>query len=196
MCSWCWGFKPVLAELLNSLPKDIEVKRVLGGLAIDSNESMPDEMRSYLQNTWHKIQSKIPNTKFNFDFWTQCEPRRSTWPACRAVIAARQQGDCFDVQMTVAIQKAYYLQARNPSDDNVLIDLAIELGLDKNKFTADFKSEATQQQLNIEIAQSENLNAQAFPSLVYDNNGSIWPIPIDYLSTKIMLDLINQIQDD
>ena len=57
------------------------------------------------------------------------------------------QGDEFDVRMTRAVQLAYYTQARNPSDDSTLIELADELGLDTQVFAEALVSEAVQQQL-------------------------------------------------
>jgi len=193
MCSWCWGFAPVLKELLLRLPREVEVKRLLGGLAIDSDVPMPVEMQSMLQKTWQRIEQKIPNIKFNFDFWTTCQPRRSTYPACRAVIAARQQGERFDETMTKAIQKAYYQQARNPSDIKTLIELAEELNLDVEQFKQDIASVDMQQQLEAEIALSRELYAESFPSLVLQIGASNWTVPIDYLDEKPMLELINNL---
>ena len=91
-------------------------------------------------NTMHSsliVNSNKLDFKFNYDFWKKCRPRRSTYPACRAVIAARKQKNKFDMEMTLSIQKAYYLHARNPSDYETLIELAEEIGADKNKFSKD-----------------------------------------------------------
>ena len=191
MCSWCWGFAPVLKQLLSALPEGIEVRRVLGGLAVDSDAPMPAEMQSMLQKTWRQIETKIPDTKFNFDFWTKCQPRRSTYPSCRAVIAARQQGAKFDGLMTTAIQNAYYQLARNPSDIETLVELASELGLDVGKFKEDIVSETTQQALEAEIELSRELHAESFPSLVFEAGSSTWTVPIDYNNPKPMLDWIS-----
>ena len=193
MCSWCWGFAPVLKQLLSALPEGIDVRRVLGGLAVDSDVPMPAEMQSMLQKTWCQIETKIPDTKFNFDFWTNCQPRRSTYPSCRAVIAARQQGAQFDALMTTAIQNAYYQQARNPSDIEILVELANELGLDVGKFKEDISSEATQQVLEAEIELSRELHAESFPSLVFEAGPSTWAVPIDYNNPKPMLELISSL---
>ena len=43
------------------------------------------------KSNWKRIQEVIPGTKFNYDFWTLCEPKRSTYPSCRAVICAKNQ---------------------------------------------------------------------------------------------------------
>ena len=120
MCSWCWGFRPTWQALQENLPDTVAVQYVLGGLAPDSDQSMPDELRRMIQNTWQRIQQEL-GTEFNFDFWTQNTPRRSTFPACRAVIAAHQQG--MEQEMILAIQQAYYLRALNPSDLSILRQL-------------------------------------------------------------------------
>ena len=79
MCSWCWGFRPVLEMLLAGLPPAIEVERLLGGLAPDSREPMPQSLREQLQQTWRRIQERIPGTRLNFDFWTRGLP--ASWPS-------------------------------------------------------------------------------------------------------------------
>ena len=194
MCSWCWGFASVLYDFLEKLPADVRVKRVLGGLAPDTNEPMPAEMQSTIEATWRRIQDRIPGVDFNFDFWAQCAPRRSTYPSCRAVIAARQQGEEFDVRMTTAVQRAYYTQARNPSDETTLFELAAEIGLDDALFKKAFHSESVQQQLLAEIQASRDLNVSSFPSLVLKVGDSEWHIPVDYTDSASMLELIEELR--
>ena len=107
MCSWCWGFRPTWAEIKANLPDEVEVKYLLGGLAPDSKEPMPESMQSDIAGYWRRIQQHIPGTKFNFDFWDKCEPKRSTYPACRAVIAARKQNSEIELDMIDKIQNAF-----------------------------------------------------------------------------------------
>ena len=132
--------------------------------------------------------------KFNFDFWAVCQPRRSTYPACRAVIAARMQGDEYDEAMTTRIQQAYYEEARNPSDNETLIELAGELGLDQRQFSRDLLAESCQQVLLNEVSLSRTLHADSFPSLVFKAGDSVWPVAIDYLDVSPMLELIETLQ--
>lgn len=146
MCSWCWGFSRVYNQLLEKLPREIEVQRLLGGLAKDTDIAMPVDMQETIKSNWLRIEEHIAGIKFNFDFWHNNIPRRSTYPACRAVIAAREQGQEKDSLMTEAIQRAYYKQARNPSDENILIELAKEIGLEQKRFIFSFKSQQTTQQ--------------------------------------------------
>jgi putative protein-disulfide isomerase len=103
MCSWCWGYRPTFNRLREKLPSNISVKYVLGGLAPDTEEPMPAELRTTIKNHWRKIRDVL-GTEFNFDFWQHCQPRRDTYKACRAVIVARDQD--LELQMIEAIQKA------------------------------------------------------------------------------------------
>ncbi len=103
MCSWCWAFRLSYNTLIEKLPKGINVVRLLNGLAQDSNKPMPDVTRDYVIKNWRAIETQVPKTKFNYDFWKKCRPRRSTYPACRAVIAARKQKNEFDMEMCFSL---------------------------------------------------------------------------------------------
>ena len=194
MCSWCWGFGPALGTLLERLPADIRVERLLGGLAPDCDEPMPQAMREQLRQTWLRVQARIPSTRFNFDFWTRCAPRRSTWIACRAVIAVRVQDPGLDRAMTEAIQRAYYLDARNPSDRETLIALAGEIGADPARFAQALDAEETRGILAGEIAQAQALGVDSFPALVLDCSGSRWRIPVEYTDPDAMLQTIDLVR--
>jgi len=187
MCSWCWGFRPTWMKLRESLPEFVAIRYVLGGLAPDSDQPMDVEMRQRLQDTWRRIQNRIPGTEFNFDFWTECRPRRSTYPACRAVIAARHQGEGLDQAMTLAIQRAYYTLARNPSERETLLQLAQDLNLDLNRFAAELDSDETRAELNSEIRLSTQMGVRSFPSLVLETQGSRWPIAVQYTDHRVIL---------
>lgn len=187
MCSWCWGFDPTRRAILAGLPADMSVRRLLGGLAPDSDQPMPEGMRAGLQQTWQRIATMIPGTRFNFDFWKNNTPRRSTYPANRAVIAARLQDESADPAMTAAIQRAYYLEARNPSDNSTLIELAGEIDLDRERFAADLTAASTHAALLDEIGQARALGIDSFPSLAVINAGKLRHIRLDYLDPEAML---------
>ena len=193
MCSWCWGFEPTRRQLFTALEGRLQIERLVGGLAPDTDEPMPETMRNMLQQTWHRIATAIPGTEFNFDFWEKCQPRRATYPANRAIIAARGQGEEFDTRMTVRIQRAYYLEARNPSDDSTLIELAGDLGLDCERFADELTSAALQHQLLQEIQYSRMLGIDSFPSLAVEKSGQIHHIALSYTDAQAMLAQIEAI---
>ncbi|RLL56026.1 DsbA family protein [Mariprofundus sp. EBB-1] len=180
MCSWCWAFRPVWTALQQQLPESVDVKYLLGGLAPDSDVVMPVSLQENIQRHWQTIQKRVPGTMFDFDFWHQCTPRRSTYPACRAVIATKFQDPNREDAMIHAIQKAYYLEARNPSDDGVLMDLAQQLALNVGQFHLDLNAGQTQALLLQDIRAGQALGACGFPSLVLQKGDRVHSIAVDY----------------
>jgi putative protein-disulfide isomerase len=192
MCSWCWAFRPALDTLNERLPNHLQLEYILGGLAKDTDEPMPEDLRYQIQNHWRTIQIHVPETKFNFEFWNKCHPRRSTYPACRAVLAAKMQDIKFEEPMIRAIQHAYYCQARNPSDIGTLIELADEINLDVKRFTEELNSERNRQLLNNEIAFARQIGGNAFPMLLLGNDNTYHQIIIDYTHPENMINEINR----
>ena len=189
MCSWCWGYRPAWEKLRSNLPGGIIVNNVLGGLAPDNADPMPAELQAQIQGHWRRIRQML-GTEFNFDFWTLCEPRRSTYPACRAVLAAgRQQRE---EDMILAIQQAYYLRAMNPSDDETLVQLAGELGLDTDRFTTDLNAAGTHDALLGQVHKARQWRVPGFPSLVLETPDSVHHIALDYKDYRVSLEAIGR----
>lgn len=176
--------------LADELPDHLRLERILGGLAPDSDQPMPDEMQQKLPQAWRRIHDML-GTEFNHDFWTQCSPRRSTYPACRAVIAADYQNA--GVQMTDAIQRAYYLRAMNPSDLETLDSLAGELGLNEEKFAAAIRSDEADFELKRQVAFARRSPISGFPSLCLDLDGQLFPVVQDYKSHQATFDHIEEL---
>ena len=194
MCSWCWGFRSTWQKIQAELADDIAIKYLLGGLAPDSDKAMPESMQSDIAGYWRKIQQHIPDTKFNFDFWEECQPRRSTYPACRAIIAARKQNAHIEKTMIEAVQTAYYLNAKNPSNDDTLVAIAESLDLDTTLFLSDLNAIETQQQLEQEILFGRKIGAQGFPSMIFELKGEYQYIPLDYNNPKPTLAFIEELR--
>jgi len=193
MCSWCYAFVNCWQKLQNRLPGHIQVAYVLGGLAPDTTEPMPEEMRAMIQQTWQKIEKIVPGVHFNYAFWTNNTPIRSTYPACRAVLAASQQRKTAQVEMLHAIQAAYYQKALNPSLPETLTQCAGEIGLDKARFAADLVSKETDAVLGEELKMARTLRAFSFPSLRLLHEEKLYPINVDYIDENKMLSEINAV---
>lgn len=194
MCSWCWGFSPTWTKLQQSLQGLIDsdqltIQSMLGGLAVDSDQPMPEDMKYKLESTWKNIQMTL-GTEFNFDFWRTASPRRSTYPACRACYVARDIG--LEEEMYHAIQKAYYLEAKNPSDIDTLTECAEHIGLKAESFQKAMSHVKNEKLLEEEIEQARHLGLNSFPSLALLIGDRLIPVPLDYKNHASMLETIKK----
>ncbi|GAD90632.1 MULTISPECIES: DsbA family protein [Vibrio] len=190
MCAWCWGYKPTWQKIESALKGKIDIVYIVGGLAPDSDEPMPHEMRTQIASYWNKIESQL-GTEFNHEFWSKNTPRRSTYPACRAMLAARRQDA--EQKMLTAVQHAYYLDAKNPSDNEVLIELAKDIGLDVEKFTFDLTSDDIEQYLKSELRFARSIGGNSFPSLFVADKDTVVELPIEYQDANMTIEQVEQL---
>lgn len=132
---------------------------------------MPTEMRRYVQRQWQLIEEQFPHIRFNFAFWNENIPIRSSYPACRAVLAAKRQGLPFEDNIIANIQRAYYLQAENPALTETLLACAQRSGLELTKFAVDFISPEINEALLDDLRLAKKLAVSTFPSLRLYGNG-------------------------
>ena len=193
MCSWCYAFSSRLSSLQKTLPPNIRMINLLGGLAPDTKEPMPVSLQSSIQQAWQQIEKTVPNIQFNYDFWLLNTPFRSTYPACRAILAARIQGAEFEAKILHAIQTAYYQKAGNPSLQVTLEECAVNVGLDPAEFIKDLISAAIEKELQEEIQLARSMSVFSYPSLRLMHNEELFSINVDYLAHQSMLNKITDI---
>lgn len=192
MCSWCWAFRPVLADIRAAFP-ELGYYTLAGGLAADSDQPMPLGQQQQIALTWKRIETTV-GTDFNHDFWRLCRPRRSTYPACRALLLARKEGK--EDEMIRAIQHAYYLEAKNPSDVDTLSYCAHAIGMDADEFENQLAADLMKQELEQELEITHQLGVRSFPTVLL-KRGSLWSeIPLDYLSSDPMVSSIRRLLKD
>lgn len=192
MCSWCYAFKETFEQLKNNLDENIKIVNVLGGLAPYTNETMPLPQQEMIKNIWKQIESQV-GTKFNYEFWDKCTPKRNTYLSCKAVLIAKDENK--EEKMINAIQEAYYLKALNPSEESTLIKLAKDLNLNEN-FEEKLSSKEYENKLEKELKFRRNLRVNAFPTLLLKYKKEVYPINIKYNDYKSMLNQINNLKDN
>ena len=190
MCSWCYAFDTVLKQIESTLPNTITLTKLVGGLAADSMEPMPESFATMIQQNWKKVERTVPHIQFNFDFWTANQAMRSTYPSCRAVLAAKKQSTDAEDKMIAQIQWAYYQNANNPSLDETLIYCAKQIGLDESQFISDYKSDWINQQMLQQISLARDLGVSSYPSLCLKTNAQVLNLTIDYNSADAIVEQI------
>ena len=173
--------------LQRDLPRAVEVAYLVGGLAPDTLEPMPVSTRQMVQQAWRRIEQTVPGVHFNWAFWLQNTPMRSTYPACRAVLAAKKLRADAELEMIRAIQAAYYQQAKNPSLLETLQACAQAVGLSAYAFSEAIASLEIEQQLQRDMQRARSMGAYSYPSLRLAYKDSVLPIAIDYCEHRNML---------
>lgn len=165
MCSWCYGFSPVIDQIRRAYGNALPIRIVLGGLRPGTDTPMTDEARKSIVGHWNHVHeaSGLP-----FDPAVLDRPGfvYDTDPAARAVVVARREGEDLAARYLAAAQRAFYAESRDVSSPEVLGDLAEGFGLDREAFLATWASEEVKQETWRDYAISQNAGVKGFPTLI------------------------------
>ncbi|MCR5880519.1 DsbA family protein [Phenylobacterium sp. J367] len=168
MCSWCYGFSPAIEEIRRAFGRALPIRLVLGGLRPGTEEPMSFAARAEVTTHWRHVHdaSGVPFDEaalpegFVYD----------TDPAARAVVVARREDPELALAYLARVQRAFYAEARNVTDGQVLADLVAELGLDRADFHAQWAAEDAKRETWGDYALSQRAGVTGFPTLVAGPN--------------------------
>jgi putative protein-disulfide isomerase len=165
MCSWCYGFSPVVDEIRHAYGNALPVRVIMGGLRPGTDTLMTPEGAREIAGHWSHVHEAtglpfdsalIRSEGFVYD----------TDPAARAVVVVRRRGEDLAIRYLSAAQRAFYAEARDVTSGEVLADLAAEFGLDRDEFLAEWSSEEAKQETWRDYATSHRAGVTGFPTLV------------------------------
>ena len=55
LCSWCYGFAPVIEQLGEHFDGRLPVKILVGGLRAGNTSAMRKEDKDYIRNAWTRV---------------------------------------------------------------------------------------------------------------------------------------------
>lgn len=187
LCAWCYALSPRLRRLTEEF-SDIKVIHRSFPLAPEPNDiaqmfgSKEKGKRDILQH-WKAANMNDDEHRINAELMEQREfDYPYSTPALLACKAAELQGgqamhwDYFD-----KAQEAHLSLCRNIADFDVLTDIARELGLDVEKFSADLRGEQVKYLLRLDIDRALELGVDATPTLVANGNVLTGAVPYDNL---------------
>ncbi len=164
MCSWCWGFAPVIAALDARWGERLPIRLILGGLRPGTTTPMTAERAAELRAHWRAV-AEASGQRFDASLAAEGFVY-DTDPAARAVVAARRARREAALLYLEAAQRAFYVEGRDVTQGETLADIAEALGLDGAAFAVELASEAVREETRRDHALSRNAGVTGFPTLI------------------------------
>ncbi len=172
MCSWCWGFAPVVEELARRAAKaGVRLDWVVGGLR-QEHSPLADPARERILAHWRAVSDET-GQPFNFAKALPEGLVYDTEPACRALVVARELAPRRVARLARLIQQAFYLEGRDVTRARVLLELAEAAGFTRCCFADAFDSAEQQAATRADFAWAERLGIAGFPTLLAERNGML-----------------------
>ena len=170
MCSWCWGFAPVIGAITREFGERLPIRLVLGGLRPGTTDPLDDARKATLRTHWGHVH-EASGQPFNDAFFVRARFVYDTDPACRAIAVIRRQGMAQALHALHRLQEAFYAANRDITQMEELTAIAVEMGLDADEFSTALQSEATRQETWQDYAMSQRSGVTGFPTLIAGGTG-------------------------
>lgn len=165
MCSWCWGFSPVIGKVAESFGAKAPVRVMVGGLRPGTVHPMRGKDKDYIRDHWHHVRDAT-GQPFDFAFFDQDNFVYDTEPACRAVVTARKIDEARTLPFLAHLHNAFYVDNRNTAQESVLADIAGEFGFDRNEFFALLTSPDMREETQGDFWFAQSSGITGFPTLL------------------------------
>ncbi len=164
MCSWCWGFAPVISAIAEHFGERLPITLVVGGLRPGTTSPMSDAMKREIRTHWEHVAERT-GQPFDFAFFERDGFVYDTEPADRAAVVAALLNPRLALSYFTSIQRAFYAENRDVTDAATLAGLAADHGMDAVQFSAALASEEARRATmrDFEIARSSGVTG--FPTV-------------------------------
>ena len=165
MCSWCWGFSPVLEKMTRRYHDRVSLQLMMGGLRPGNTERFDESRRAYILQHWHAVHKRT-GQPFNFEFQMGPAFTYDTEPASRATVVVRYLVPGKEWAFLKIVQEAFYVQNQDVTKTEVLENLAVKAGMDVSQFRRIFEDPQTKSVVWKEFDQARQLGVSGFPTLL------------------------------
>lgn len=192
LCSWCYGFGPELSELLDRRP-DIRLELVMGGLRPFNREPMSEAFRRMLLEHWKHV-AEASGLPFSTRALEGDGFVYDTEPPSRAVVTARGLNEPRALAYLKAVHTAFYRDGRDATRSQVLADIALDCGYDREAFAAALESEPMRAETRRDFARAQAMGVAGFPTLGVARGEQVYLVASGFTRAEVLLERIAEIE--
>ncbi|MCA1778708.1 MAG: DsbA family protein [Xanthomonadaceae bacterium] len=173
MCSWCWGFSPVIEGIAEQYRDNARIRVLAGGLYPGATEPMSNQFKAAVREHWQHVNRRA-GQPFDFGFFDRDRFVYDSEPPCRALVTVREHHPDLTLPMLRALHAAFYQENRDITDPAVLREVAAGIGLDRDEFAQAFESDAMRKRAQDDFDLARELGMRGLPTLLgYDQSAIV-----------------------
>jgi putative protein-disulfide isomerase len=176
-CGWCYGAEPLAWSAARVAGLDLELH---AGALWPQPTRLPEATRLYIRQADQRI-AQMSGQRFGEAYHNGLllDPTMvlESRPTIAAVLAAQELDRDKGLAMLRGIQHAHYEQGRRVVEHDVLCDIAAEIGLDREAFSAALRRVPVDEHNAAARRMMERVGAQGFPTFVLQVGDDWYPVP-------------------
>jgi len=191
MCSWCWGFAPVLGAIKENYADQFKIALILGGLRPGTTEPIAAASREEILDHWRAVH-RMTGQAFGFDGAMPDGFVYNTEPACRATVAVGEINPDLVLAYFRSIQEAFYVHGLDVTLAETLSDLAEKNGLSRSLFHDRFQSDDILKKTQSHFHITRQSGVRGFPSAILQRGSDFSPLTNGYRAFDELRPILDQ----
>ncbi|WP_263144277.1 DsbA family protein [Pseudomonas sp. RIT-PI-AD] len=172
LCSWCWGFAPVLEALgRQAEAAGVPLHLVVGSLRRE-RAALDPAGRVRILAYWQAVNATTGQL-FNYAEGLPEGFVYDTEPAGRALVTVRALDPQSVWPLNRLIQEAFYCEGRDVTQARVLVELAERAGVPRIEFAEAFDGIPAREATAADYAWVQDLGIAGFPTLLAERDGQL-----------------------
>ena len=167
MCSWCWGFAPIIKETRLNYSENLKIELVMGGLR-SGKLAMASGQRAEILNHWKAVNERT-GQPFSFEGAMPEGFIYDTEPSCRGIVAMSLINPSLVFTLLESIQFGFYVQQKDVTNPKVLAQLAGKIGVDMDLYLQVFESDEVKNKVSIHFDKVRQWGVNSFPTVAVQN---------------------------
>lgn len=185
MCSWCWGFSPVIHRVAD-LIRDRAALRVLpGGLRTDTQMPLSEYEVKEIMHHWQEVAART-GQPFDFDQPLDTSYVYNTGPGCRALSLMIRERPASGLDFLRSLQQAFYVGRRDLKEPEVLADYAQTYGVGRVEFIEKLEQPAALEAFNEDLHFVRRCGIEGFPAVLLRSGPRIQKLTIGYQPYEVL----------
>jgi len=185
MCSWCWGFSPVVAELMARYGHLMAFQCVMGGLRAGNTVPTDKAFREEILHHWHAVQQRT-GQPFRYEGALPDGFVYDTEPACRAVVTVAHCASTATMGFLRSLQRAFYAEGRDVTRGDVLAGIVQENGIDPKRFLEIFRSRELRDKTAAQFQLTRDFGVAGFPTVILIDRDAAALLTTGYTSIEML----------
>ena len=188
MCSWCWGFAPVIEKIDDSF--DIDVRTIIGGLRPGERAEPIERIRSLLEHHWQQV-GAASGQPFDLRALERSDWMYDTLVPDTAVVTMRSVSSADTLRFLATVQRAFYAEQVDVTDPDVYGSLVSGYPVDPDAFVEALQSPEMAAAAEQDFLEAQWLGVTGFPTLLLRDGATTVPLSIGYAPFERVADRLN-----
>lgn len=165
MCSWCWGFDPVIKSIKEKYDDQLNISLLLGGLQPGTTAPLSDDSRNEILHHWRDVHKRTKQP-FKFDGALPEGFIYNTELPSRAVLAVSEIKPEQTFVFFHTLQEAFYAKKLDITKEDILLELAGQFEIEADDFRKQFQSEEIKNKTKAHFQRARQVGVRGFPTCV------------------------------